>query len=85
MGERELFLPFKDFPWFKEAPIGKLLNVKLPREGHLYWPDLDVDLAVESIDHPQRYPLISKARPHKAREQKAPYKKRAVRRQAKRR
>ena len=26
----------------------------------LYWPDLDVDLAVESIEHPERFPLVSK-------------------------
>jgi len=57
----ELFLPFAEFPWFKDAPIGKLLNVERPRPHHLYWPDLDVDLAVESIRHPERFPLVSKA------------------------
>ncbi len=57
---RELFLPFAQFPWFREAPIGKLLNVQLPLPHHLYWPDLDVDLAVESIEHPERFPLISR-------------------------
>jgi hypothetical protein len=31
-----------------------------PHAGHLYRPDLDVDLAEESIDHPERYPLISR-------------------------
>ena len=31
---------------------------------HLYWPDLDIDLAVESIDHPEQFPLVSKARPN---------------------
>ena len=35
----ELFLPFAEFPWFKDAPIGKLLNVERPRPHHLYWPD----------------------------------------------
>ncbi len=33
----------------------------LPHPGHLYWPQLDVDLAVESVEHPQRYPLVSRA------------------------
>ena len=28
-------------------------------------PDLDVDLAVESIEHPEKYPLVSKAQPIK--------------------
>ena len=65
MQNREVFLPFESFPWFRDAPIGKLLNVQLPHPHHLYWPDLDVDLAVESIEHPERYPLISKVWPNK--------------------
>lgn len=27
IGEKEVFLPFEQFPWFRDAPIGKLLNV----------------------------------------------------------
>jgi hypothetical protein len=56
----EVFLPFEQFPWFREAPIGKLVNVQLLSERHLHWPDLDIDLAVESIRHPERYPLVSR-------------------------
>ncbi len=62
--ERELFVPFKQFPWFRAATIGQLLNVRQPHKHHLYWPDLDVDLAVDSIEHPERFPLVSKARPN---------------------
>ena len=62
LGERELFLPFDKFPWFREAPIAKLVRVELPSPDHLYWPGLDVDLAVESIEHPERFPLVSKVR-----------------------
>lgn len=57
----EYFVPFAEFPWFREAPIGKLVNVTMPASHHLYWPDLDIDLAVESIAHPERFPLVSKA------------------------
>jgi hypothetical protein len=60
--DRELFLPFEHFPWFRDASIGQLTNVTLPQPHHLYWPDLDVDLSVESIEHPERYPLISQVR-----------------------
>jgi hypothetical protein len=56
-GDRELFMPYDDFPWFKEATIREILNVEEPSPGHFYWPDLDVDLAVESIEHPERFPL----------------------------
>ena len=62
IGDIERFVPFDQFPWFRDAPIGHLLNVKLPSLHHLYWPDLDVDIAVESIDHPERFPLVSKVR-----------------------
>ena len=64
--ERELFLAFQDFPWFKEASIQAITQVELPSPHHLYWPALDVDLAVESIEHPEKYPLVSQARTNKA-------------------
>jgi hypothetical protein len=57
---RELFVAFSEFPWFREAPIGQLVDVSLPQPDRLYWPQLDVDLAVESIEHPDRYPLVSR-------------------------
>src|SRR3990172_2251562 len=55
----EHFIPFKSFPWFRTATIDQLLNVELPSPHHLYWPDLDVDLAVESLAHPEQFPLVS--------------------------
>ncbi|KAB2922744.1 MAG: DUF2442 domain-containing protein [Candidatus Contendobacter sp.] len=58
--DEELFLPFSDFPWFQDAAVRKILNVEIPSPNHLYWPELDVDLAVESIRHPERFPLVSK-------------------------
>jgi hypothetical protein len=58
--DREVFLPYEDFPWFKDAPVSAVLNVQLPQPQHLYWPDLDIDLAVESIEHPERFPLVAK-------------------------
>jgi len=62
IADKERFLPFKDFPWFREARIRELTNVELHSPNHLYWPDLDVDLSVESIDHPERFPLVSRVR-----------------------
>ena len=58
--DEELFLPFSDFPWFRDVAVGKILRVDLPSPNHLYWPELDVDLAVESIRHPERFPLVSR-------------------------
>src|SRR6185295_14307293 len=58
----ELFLEFKRFPWFREATIGQILKVERPARHHLYWPELDVDLEVDSIRNPEKYPLMSRIR-----------------------
>ena len=60
VGEREFFLSHEDFPWFKEVPIGNIFRVEQPTTGHFYWPDLDVDLGIESIEYPERFPLKTK-------------------------
>src|SRR3954451_1964264 len=65
VGEQELFVPFKDFPWFRDASIREIGHVELPSAHHLYWPDLDIDLAVESLTNPERYHLVSQAQPNK--------------------
>lgn len=58
--DRELFLPFEEFPWFEEAPVGAIRKVERPHPHHLHWLGLDVDLAVESIENPERHPLKAK-------------------------
>ena len=62
LDDEELLLPFVDFPWFKQASIEQLTDVERPSPHHLYWPQLDVDLAVESIRNPQAFPLIAKVK-----------------------
>jgi hypothetical protein len=57
---RELYLPFTEFPWFREATIAQITHLELLSPDHLYWPMLDVDLSVESIEDPGRFPLVSK-------------------------
>ena len=54
-----MFLSFTDFPWFYDAPVVKILKVERPTVDHLYWPDLDVDLSISSIEHPEKFPLNS--------------------------
>ena len=56
----ELLVPFEHFPWFKKATIEQLSDVQWPTSDHLYWPQLDADLSVQSIRDPSRFPLISK-------------------------
>ncbi|MCZ2291569.1 MAG: DUF2442 domain-containing protein [Burkholderiales bacterium] len=60
LGNEELFVPFAEFPWFRRATIEQLGHVEWPSENHLYWPQLDIDLSVESIRNPAAFPLRSK-------------------------
>ncbi len=55
--DEELFLPFDQFPWFKKGSVEQILNVVEERPGAFHWPDLDIDLGIESIRHPERFPL----------------------------
>lgn len=50
--DRELYLPFDWFPWFRNAAIDALSTIERPSPNHLYWPKLDVDVAVAFIEYP---------------------------------
>ncbi len=61
VGDREFFLDFEEFPYFRDQPIGAVQQVELLHQDHLYWPVLDIDLELDNLDNPQKYPLKSKA------------------------
>jgi len=57
--DHELFISFKEFPWFQDTTVRKLMNVEQLTPTFLHWPDLGIDLAVESV---RCFPLISPTR-----------------------
>jgi len=59
LGDEELLLPFAEFPWFRQATVDQICDVEWPTPDHLYWPRLDVDVSVESVRNPERFPLVS--------------------------
>ena len=59
--DKEHFLSHEDYPWFRKAKIEDILNVELHHDVHLYWPSLDVDLTVDSLENPGKYPLVAEA------------------------
>ncbi len=59
VNEREYFLAFDDFPWFRSATVEQLFAVELHHDTHLYWPALDIDLSLEHLVHPENFPLIA--------------------------
>lgn len=57
---KEYFLSYKDYPYFFNKPIRSIQNVRLIHSFHLYWPDLDVDLEIDNLENPEKYPLKSR-------------------------
>ena len=60
MHKQEYFLDFVSFPWFRRATVEQLCEIELYHHDHLYWPALDVDLDLNRIEHPEKYPLIAR-------------------------
>ena len=57
---QEYFMSYDEYPFFKEQKLSMIYNVELIHKNHLYWPDIDVDLEIDTLEHPERYPLKSK-------------------------
>ena len=55
--DRELFMSYEDFPWFKDQTVKTITNVEEQSRDHFYWPDLDIDLTMEIIENPGQFPL----------------------------
>ena len=58
--EREYFLSYKTFPYFKDQTVRAIHNVQLLHGYDLYWPELDIDLEIDNIESFEKYPLKSK-------------------------
>ena len=59
INDREYFLPYEKFPRFRDATIRQIHNVHLIDNGELRWPDLGINLTVESIGQPELVPDFS--------------------------
>jgi hypothetical protein len=55
------FLPYSTNPWFENAKVSDVFNIEPVGKSGIRWDALDVDLAIESIIHPEKYPLIAKS------------------------
>ncbi len=56
----EYFLPYDNYPWFKDKTVRQIANVEEASPGHYYWPDLDIDLSEKILQNPDEYPLQAK-------------------------
>jgi len=63
VGGQDFFLSYNRIPWMREASINDVLNVQMCGSEAIEWPNLDVDLEIDSLRHPERYPLLIKRNP----------------------
>ena len=59
----DYFLSYNRIPWMRDASISSVLDVRMCGQNAIEWPALDIDLEIESLKHPERYPLIIKRNP----------------------
>lgn len=57
---QDYFISFNRLPWMKDAAIRDVLDVQMCGEDAIEWPKLDIDLEIDSLKHPERYPLVMK-------------------------
>jgi hypothetical protein len=62
--EKEYFLSYQDYPYFKHQTFNSIQDVQLLHGYHLYWPELDIDLEIDNLENPGKYSLKSKIKPH---------------------
>ena len=56
--DNDYFLSYNRVPWLKDATVRNILNIKMSGKNAVEWPDLDIDLEIDSLKHPERYPLV---------------------------
>lgn len=56
----DFFLNYNDFPWFKNASVNDVFDVEMEGDSAVRWDKLNVDLEIESILHPEKYPVTMK-------------------------
>lgn len=56
--DKELFIPFNEYPRFREASVAKIFHVEQPTPSMLHWPHLGMTVALESL---RRFALASSA------------------------
>jgi hypothetical protein len=55
-GDEELYLPFVEFPCFQHATVPQICKVKYVSATRIYWPELDIDYALEALRNPLTSP-----------------------------
>ena len=58
--DQEYFVPFDDYPGFRQANIPQIFRVEQLSPEQFHWPDLDIDIELNALRHPEQFPLLWK-------------------------
>lgn len=56
--DKEYFVPFADYPVFQNAAVEQIFLVERLSHNQFHWPELDADIELDALEHPEQYPLI---------------------------
>lgn len=59
--EKEYFIPFSDYPGFRDSSVKQILNIRFLPPAQLRWEEMDVDIELQALVEPASFPLIFKA------------------------
>jgi len=52
--------PFERYPAFQKASVEQIVDFEQDDDA-FYWPQLDIDIELDTLKHPEKYPLIFRA------------------------
>jgi hypothetical protein len=58
VSDREYFVAFADYPAFRQATVAQIYAMQPRGADHFYWPELDIDVELEALEQPERFPLV---------------------------
>ena len=57
-GDKEYFVPFKEYPGFKDASVNQIFNFNFLPPFQLRWEALDIDIELQALSQPESFPLV---------------------------
>ncbi len=58
VNDREYFVAFAAYPDFRRATVAQIYSMRRQGADHFYWPELDIDIELEALEQPERFPLV---------------------------
>jgi hypothetical protein len=55
---RDYFAAFKNFPYLADLTGAQVFRVEYCGNGHIRWEDADIDLNIEILSSPEKYPMV---------------------------